>query len=340
MRSRTVIGVALFVVVALGLTWTMWSTLLRPVSGRTVTYTATFTDASGVRPGDDVRMAGVRVGRVESLALDGTLARVRFSVQSDQSVYQDTKVLIRYQNLIGQRYLALTLPFGSHKVRRPSDLVFDTAHTEPAFDVSKLLNGFQPLFDVLKPEQINSLSTLVVKTLQGDGVSVSALIAESASLAEEFATKDDILGDILTNLSSVVDTLATHNIRTRDLIRDAARLVGALDARRATVTGALDQTATVAARLDGVLDDVDPIFPAAVTNLSSVVDLINMNGPQLTTTVGADLPQFLAAFSRVSQNGSYLNVYDCNLDVSLAGVLFPPGLFAQVGGQRHSEVCR
>ena len=103
------VGLSLFMVVAVTLTWLVYVTLRRDVAGQTVPYAAVFSDVFGLREGDDVRMAGVRVGRVEKIELQGDLAKVSFVVQSDQQLLGTTVASVTYQNIVGQRYLGLSL---------------------------------------------------------------------------------------------------------------------------------------------------------------------------------------------------------------------------------------
>ena len=103
------IGLTLFMVVALMLTWLVYGSLRRDVAGKTASYSAVFTDVYGLREGDDVRMAGVRVGRVEKIDLDGKLAKVSFVVQQEQRLFGNTIASVTYQNIVGQRYLGLSL---------------------------------------------------------------------------------------------------------------------------------------------------------------------------------------------------------------------------------------
>ncbi|MFE4463297.1 MlaD family protein, partial [Nocardia tengchongensis] len=106
--GKSLAGFSLFAAVAVLLTYTMWSTLQRTVPGSTHNYSAVFSDVLGLRIGDDVRMAGVRVGRVDKIEFaDGYRARVEFRIEADQHPTTSTKALVRYQNLIGQRYIAL-----------------------------------------------------------------------------------------------------------------------------------------------------------------------------------------------------------------------------------------
>lgn len=340
-QRKAVLGFAVFTVLSLLATWMIWATLARSVDGPTTSYSAYFTDATGLRAGDDVRIAGIRVGRVERVELDGGLAVATFQIQSDQQIYPSTRILIRYQNLIGQRYLALTLPnLDESSAPLDPETAISTDNTEPSFDVSSLLNGFQPLFSTLNPQQINSLSDSIVKTLQGDGVSVAALVAQTASLASSFATKDQILGDIVTNLSQVLGTLAKRNTETQSLIANTTTLVSTLNEHSSLVVGVIEHTADVSAKLTRTISGLRPGLPVALLNFTDVLDLINGHGQELKHSVGQGVPEILASLSRVTQNGSYLNVYNCNLDISLGGVFPPAGTIAQIGGQQHSEVCQ
>jgi len=97
------IGLSLFMVAALTVTWLVYVSLRRDVAGNTASYSAVFSDVYGLREGDDVRMAGVRVGRVEKIDLDGKLAKISFVVQQEQRLYRNTVASVTYQNIVGQR---------------------------------------------------------------------------------------------------------------------------------------------------------------------------------------------------------------------------------------------
>lgn len=343
MRRKTtqqLIGFTAFLLVATLLTAVIWNSLQRPVKTTTAKYHAMFTDASGVRAGDDVRVAGVRVGRVDAVSLDGDLARVTFSVDSAHPAHAETEVAIRYQNLIGQRYLSLDTPDAAVATEPlATGAVIGPDRTEPSFDVSALLNGFEPLFSVLRPEQVNSLSQSIIDALQGDEASLSALIAQTAVLAEDFAARDEVLGSLIVNLSDIVSTLAEREGEITTVIENTATLVSGLSARSAELSDSVATVGAMSGPLADLISDVGDDLGPTVVNFSSVADMLNSDSDRLRDSAEY-LPVFLASFARITQNGSYINLYVCNLDISLGGVLFPPGVFTQVGGNRHTEVCR
>ncbi|CCQ13510.1 putative MCE family protein [Rhodococcus sp. AW25M09] len=334
---RPLIGFSVFMVLAIAVTTLIWTTLGRSVAGETNTYAALFEDASGLQSGDDVRIAGVRVGKVEDVSLDGHTARARFILERGQTVYQNTTISIKYQNLIGQRYLALDTSGEATGSVQPGSTI-GTDRTEPSFDVSALLNGFQPLFSVLDPEQVNSLSESIVQTLQGDGVSISTLVVQSVSLASEFAEKDEVIGLILTNLGEVLAEVADRGDETVTLIESTQKLMTDLNAQAGPLATAVRTIGDTAGPVADMVDDVRPTLSGTIDRLGATTDLVNGDGAQLRTSIGL-LPSVLASFARITENGSFINMYVCNLDVSFAGLLFSPGVFSQVGGTAQSEVC-
>ncbi|GAA4679191.1 MCE family protein [Gordonia humi] len=335
---RPLIGFGVFAVVAVLLTYVIWSTLERSVQGSTTGYATMFHDASGLATGDDVRMAGVRVGRVESIDLDDGQARVTFEVQDGQHVYANTRAAIRYQNLIGQRYLALSL---DEKTPGPELDKGATLHLpgEDSFDVTKLLAGFQPVFDTLTPEQVNTLSESLIQTFQGDDVSLSRTLAQIGQVANDMANRDQVLGAVITNLSVVMRELASQGKQVETLIDSTSRLVEDLNGNSAAFGKAIDQIGTTATGFGDVLARNRGSLASAGTSARQATDNLIAEGSKLDTMARV-LPEFLGHFPFVMMQGAYLNIYACELDIAIGDVLLPPGLVTQIGGTQHSVVCR
>ncbi|MGW0634932.1 MlaD family protein [Nocardia salmonicida] len=340
MRTRTTyFGLAVFVALSMIATYTIWSTLQRSVPGDTHRYSATFTDVLGLRTGDDVRIAGVRVGRVDAIDLvDRRNAEVTLSVQSRQHLSTTTTAMIRYQNLIGQRYVALAVGESAGEPL-PAGGSIPLERTESSFDVSAMLSGFEPLFSLLQPDEVNSLSETLVQALQGDGVSLSALITKAAALAATFSERDEILGAVITNLSDVITSLAHRSGELETLITQSRALVSGLYEQGAVLEDSVTGIAESTTKLTDLITRVAPGMAQAQRQASEGVDLLLSNGARLDQSA-IELPLILAGLARISGNGTYVNTYVCGLDVSLWGVLFPRGLFSQIGGTEHSEVCR
>jgi phospholipid/cholesterol/gamma-HCH transport system substrate-binding protein len=337
---RSAIGFGVFAAIALLVTWVMWGTLQRGVSGATHHYTAVFSNVLGLAVGDDVRIAGVRVGRVDSITLDShDDARVGLSVQSDQSLYGNTKVLVRYQNLIGQRYLALETTATGPAAELPARATIPLDHTEPSFDISELLGGFEPLFQLLDPAQVNQLSGTLIQALQGDNVSLTTFVAEAAQVATEFSQRDAIIGEVIDNLSGVMTGLAQRGEELTTLIQQTQQLVSGLYAQGRALEASTDTIATAADALVALVDRVEPKLQATQTATTDALALLIGDGARLDRGV-TELTPVLTGVARWTGQGAYANAYACTLDVSLWGILLPQGILPQVGGSQHTVVCR
>ncbi|MFI5778388.1 MCE family protein [Nocardia sp. NPDC051570] len=342
---KPLIGFGIFALVSILVTVVVWNTLARTVAGATNTYSAVFTDVLGLRAGDDVRMAGVRVGKVEKIEnqrapdTKKSVAKVTFVVQRNQTLYGTTKALVRYQNLIGQRYVALA-PGGkgdNMPLRDNGSIPLD--RTEPSFDISGLLNGFQPLFQVLQPEQVNNLSNTFIQALQGDGVSLSAFITQAAAVAGDFQRRDAILSDVITNLSAVMQGLAKRGDQLETLVTQTRALIGGLYEQGKSLQSSTVQIATATTSLVDMISQVRPKLRAAQDSTHDALTLLIANGDKLDRAA-IDLPNIMSDLGKFNTDGAYANAYVCTLDVSLYGILLPRGLVNQIGGKSFSAVCR
>ena len=315
------IGLSIFMVISTALTWLVYATLRRDVQGPTTSYTAMFTGVYGLRDGDDVRMAGVRVGRVDKVELDGKLARVKFIVQNDQRLYGNTVASVVYQNIIGQRYLGLSLGGVGNTDVLPAGSVIPVERTDPSFDVSTLLNGFEPLFTLLNPKQADDLTKGVLQSLQGDRASIALLVDQSATLTATLSGRDQVLGDLITSLSKVTDNIAAQNDQLDHVLNQARRAVTDLDNRRPALQSSVGSLAQVTRRLGAISDEINPALNELITRQPGFTKHMAGIEPQLAFT-GANLPLLLKGLSLVFGEGSYGNAYVC--DLNLMG--FWPGL--------------
>lgn len=315
------IGLSIFMAIATAVTWLVYATLRRDVAGTTTPYAAMFTDVYGLRVGDDVRMAGVRVGRVENIELAGKLAKVSFIVQSDQQVYGNTVASVTYQNIIGQRYLGLSLGEIGSSDLLPAGSVIPVQQTDPSFDVSTLLNGFEPLFSLLNPKQADDLTKGVMQSLQGDAASIPLLVDQTSTLTRTLSARDQALGDLITSLTRVSDTVAAQNDALDHSLTQTLAVVGDFDARRPSLQSSVGSVAAVTRRLAAIADDVYPPLDELITRQPGFSKHMAGIEPQLAFT-GDNLPLLLKGLARIVGEGTYGNAYAC--DLNAAG--FFPGL--------------
>lgn len=312
---RPLIGLCIFMVVSMVLTWLVYATLRRDVAGSTTPYTAMFTDVYGLREGDDVRMAGVRVGRVEKVALDGKLAKVSFIVQSDQKLYGNTVASVTYQNIIGQRYLGLSLgTLGGNEVL-PRGSVIGVERTDPSFDVGSLLNGFKPLMSLLNPKQADDLTRGVLESLQGDQASITALVDQSSTLTATLAGRDEMLGGLITSLNKLTGTIAGQNDQLDHALTQARVAVADLDSRRPALQSSVGSLAQVTRQLSRIADEVFPSLEEMINREPGFTKHMAEIEPQLAFT-GANLPLLLKGLGRTFGDGAYGTAYLCDLNAT------------------------
>jgi phospholipid/cholesterol/gamma-HCH transport system substrate-binding protein len=186
------------------------NTLTNPVAVNTRTYTAEFTDASGLHPDGDVRVRGVRVGKIESVALarrDGqNVAQVKLTLDRKYGVVGITRLAIKFQALTGVRYVDVT---NAAQGYRDSDLVTQvpTSMTQPSFDVTALFNGLQPVLATLSPAEINTFTANAASFLTGDGSGLAPLLASVNRLTAFLSDRQQVVSTLIRNLSEAGDAL-------------------------------------------------------------------------------------------------------------------------------------
>lgn len=305
-----------FAVVTLSLTALLAQTLgAFPPGG--VTYRARFTDVTGLLPGDDVRVAGVKVGRVRAITVvDDTVAEVAFTVTDDVPVATSVRAKIRYRNLVGQRYVALSEGPGEGRPLRADGLI-PLAQTTPALDLTVLFNGFRPLFTALSPEDVNKLAYEIIQVLQGEGGTVTSLLQRTASLTHTLADRDAVIGRVITNLNSVLGTLAA---RDRDLDRSIAQLqefVSGLSGDRKAIGESLVSIGELTTATSSLIEQARPPLAADVRALDELAGTLDRNAAVIDGTLGR-LPERYAALTRVASYGSWFNFYLCDFDGNVA----------------------
>lgn len=325
-RRMPLVGLALFTTFALLVTWMVYNTLRREINGPTYFYSAVFTDVSGMAPGDDVRVAGVRVGRVDKIALDGTSARVFFRVLRSQPLYTNTVASVTYQNIIGQRYLGLAQGLaqdtGDDHRRLPDRGEIPVGRTNPSLDISYMLNGFEPLFAELDPDQVDNLSNATVLALQGNQSSMLTLITQTSALAEMFAGPDEVLSTLIANLDRLMSDLAKQNPNIETMIQQSRDAMVTLADHRDDLLASVGSINATMARLATIVDNVAPDLQEFVERQPGLLNYGIHDGRERFAYMAANLPFVLQGMARVSQGGSYADVYACELDFGLWQGLF------------------
>jgi phospholipid/cholesterol/gamma-HCH transport system substrate-binding protein len=318
------IKLIVFLVVTSVATYILAATIANQSFGSTYSYNADFTDASGLNVGDDVRVAGVRVGTVSNIKIVETpdhhhVAQVSFSVAKDRPLPKSVDATLRYRNLVGQRYIDLAQGAGDTGALAPGATIPDS-QTHPAVDLTVLFQGFKPLFQGLDANSINSLATELIQTLQGEGGSLDMLLSTLADLSNSVADHDAVIGDVITNLTNVLNTLGDRDTELSNLIVQLQGFISGLAQDRTTIGNAIDGINSLATSTSGLLTQVRQPLAQDIRNLTGLVGVLNRNSDDVKYVI-QQLPDTVGTLVRTASYGSWFNFYLC----TVSGTLTLPG---------------
>ena len=290
--------------------------------GASEKYEAVFSDVTGVAKGDDVRIAGVKVGSVKSVEVTGSdKALVTFSVRSETPLTGNTNAQLRFRNLVGQRYLNLYQGAEGSKGRLAPGSRIPQDRTEEALDLNVLLNGFKPVFQALSPEDTNKLAFEVVQTLQGEAGNVESLLATTSSLTNTLAGRDELIGDVIVNLSDVLETVGSRDQELSDTIINLQQFVTGLKQDRNAILGSLDSISDLTTETSNLLVEGRPDLTEDVKQLRRLTGKLAEPKNQATFEKALQiLPIKLKKLGNLTSNGSMFNFYLCELEVNLEGI--------------------
>ena len=298
-------------------------------------YKAVFSDATGVVNGDDVRIAGVKVGNVEDIEIfDQDKAVVTFEVDADSQLTASTVAAIRYRNLVGQRYIALSQGVGGPSVLQEGATI-PLERTSPALDLTVLFNGFKPLFEALSPNDINQLAYEIITVFQGEGGTLESLLAHTASVTSTLASRDQIIGQLIDNLNQVMVTLGNRDDELSDLLINLRRFISGLSSDRQAILGSLESVSDLAVETSGLVSGIRRPLAKDIGELGKVAGTLDRNQAELDRAIKV-LPIKLEKIGRTAIYGSWFNFYLCNFH---GRVKLPQGVTIPVDYNTGSARC-
>ncbi len=294
-------------------------------------YRAIFTNISGLKSGNFVRIAGVEVGKVGDLSLhrDGTVT-VAFEVDKGVRLSEGTKAVVRYENLIGDRYLALEESPGSPR-RLPPGATIPLARTSPALDLDALIGGFRPLFRALDPDQVNALSGQLLRIFQGQGGTLASVLSQTSILTSTLAGRSELIGQLITNLNTVLHTFATRDHEFSDGVDKLAQLVDGLAQRRNDISTGLAYINAAAGSVTDLLAQSRQPIKDVVHETDRVSGQV-LSDKEYVDKLLRDLPDIYQVLARQGLNGDYFGFYFCEVLLKLNGKGGNP-IFVKLLGQ-------
>ena len=285
------------------------------------TYKAIFSDATGVVKGDDIRIAGVKVGSVKNVQIyDRTKAKITFTVREASAVTHSSTATIRYRNLVGQRYISVTQGVGDTAPLKGGDTL-PLSQTEPALDLTVLFNGFKPLFAALTPADVNRLSYEIIQVFQGEGGNIEGLLRSTGSITNTLADRDQLIGDVITNLNVVLKTIGDRDQELSSLIVNLKTFVAGLTQDKDAILNSLDSVSALARQTADLTTGIRPGLVDSIRGLRTVATNLNKGRGEIDRALQI-LPIKLTKIGRTAIYGSFFNFYLCEFK---AKVVLPTG---------------
>jgi phospholipid/cholesterol/gamma-HCH transport system substrate-binding protein len=310
--------VALFTVVCLAFTFVLLTVFGQFRFDQRASYSAVFSNVSGLKGGNFVRIAGVEVGKVKHLSLhkDGTVT-VDFAIDKGLTLTEGTKAAVRYENLIGDRYLSLEDGPGPTRKLRPGQTI-PLARTSPALDVDALIGGFRPLFRALDPDQVNALSGELLRVFQGQGGTISSVLAQTSALTTTLANRDKLIGEVISNLNTVLHTFSVHDREFSKGLDKLSQLVEALADRRSDITKGVAYINAAAASAADLLTVARQPIKDTVVQTDRVSGQIEADHDYVDDLVKT-LPDAYQVLARNGLYGDYFGFYLCDAILKVNG---------------------
>ncbi|MBZ4522656.1 MCE family protein [Mycobacterium avium] len=284
-------------------------------------YTAEFANATGLRAGQFVRISGVEVGKVSRVDLTDGDKRVfvRFSVDDSVELHESTTAKIRYQDLIGNRYLELGRGGGEDRVLPPGALI-PLSRTEPALDLDALIGGFKPLFRALDPQKVNTIASSIVTVFQGEGGTINDILDQTAQLTDHLAERDQAIGEVITNLNNVLDTTVRHRKEFDATVNNLEVLVSGLAGRADPLAAGTAHISRVAGTLADLLAEDRPLLHDTVGHVEAVATPLVGQRDQVDDVL-TKLPNAFNAIGRIGGiYGDFFNFYLCDMSIKVNGL--------------------
>lgn len=304
-RNRVVLAVVGVLALAAVFLLTFNASAL-PVVGGGRTYEAEFAEAGGLQVGNEVRVAGVKVGEVTDIDLEGDLVVVTFRAE-DVDLKDGTRADVKVKTLLGQKYLALT-PGG----RDDLDGAIPLANTTVPFDVTAAFSELSTTVGEIDTAQLEASFDALSAAFADTPESVRATVEGLSALSRTVASRDAELAGLLEATEQVTGTLAARNDEVASIIGDGALLLDELAARREAVGSLLEGTVSLGTQLEGLVADNEDTLAPALAELDQVAAILQRNQDDLDAAL-AQIGPYYRLLTAATGNGRWVDAYVCGL---------------------------
>ena len=270
-------------------------------------YSAAFSEAGGLKAGDEVRVAGVKVGKVASVGLEGSHVKVVFRVDRGTSLGRDTTASVRIKTILGQKFLALDPAGGGHL-----DKEIPLSRTTSAYDVVEAFSDLTTTEERLDTDKLATSLDTISTTFKDSPADVRAALLGLSRLSATIASRDQALRQLLGHAHAVTQVLSDRNAQVASLLSDGNLLLQELSARRQAIHTLLVSTVTLSQQLTGLVRDTRADMAPALAHLKDVLGVLQKNQDNLDRSI-KNLAPFVRVFANTLGNGRWFDTYVQNL---------------------------
>lgn len=311
-RHSTLIKFGVFAVIMSVLTGFLFLIFGEYRTGSTSGYSAVLGDASRLKSGDTVRVAGLRVGTVNDVVLrPDKSVLVKFDADRSIALTTGTKAAVRYLNLVGDRYLELVDGPGSTQLM-PAGSQIPADRTLPALDLDLLLGGLKPVIQGLNPQDVNALTAALVQAFQGQGGTLQSVLAKTSSFANSLADNGQVIEQLIDNLNTVVGVLSKDGDKFAASIDNLETFISGLSSERDPIGTAIESIDGGTASLASLLTDARPPLAGTVAQLNRIAPLLQNANDRFDAAL-QKAPGNYRKLVRLGAYGSFIHYYICGL---------------------------
>ena len=279
-----------------------------PLIGGGTTYAADFTEAAGLVAGNQVVVAGVKVGQVTGVSLAGSHVRVTFRVKGVW-IGNASTAAIKIRTLLGEKYLAID-PLGTADQNPGEDI--PTSRTVSPYDVTAALGGLASTVGQINTRQLAQSFEALATTFAGTPPELHQALTGLSALSETISSRDNQLAQLLANTQHITATLADDGSQFQALLSDGNELLAELRSRRDTIGSLLTGTQALATQLAGLVSDDNAQLAPMLTELDQVTDVLQRNQDNLTKALSLAGPYYRMVGNTLG-NGRWMDAYLCGL---------------------------
>lgn len=314
---RTGLKVAVFTVVMILIAAALVVTFGKFKFGSGHEYRAEFASVSRLKTGQDVRISGVTVGSVKDIAIAGDHVNVTFDVNDRYQLYTSTRAVIRYEDLVGNRYLEITAGPGDLR-KLATGATIPRSNTQPALDLDALLGGLRPVLKGLDGAKINEVSNAMIELLQGDGGPLADLLSSTGSFTQSLAARDELIGEVITNLNTVLGSVDEKSSQLDTSIDQLRQVITTLNQGRDPIAGAIEPLASAQSDLTDLLASSRRPLQGVIENVRPLATTLDDRKDEVNAVIDRT-PVNYARLASLGAYGSFFNIFFCSIQFKLNG---------------------